>query len=148
MNLTKTKALRKVKNHIERRGKHTSFEATESMLMYWWKIINTAVFDNQLPPPKNFIIKEMKNVHGETEINLDTNEITFYIDSAIETREALICVLAHEMVHHWQQVKRTNVPRAVRMTHGKTFYQWKPIIEKRLGVKLEVVTDTDDVRID
>lgn len=148
MKITKTKALRKVKNHIEKRGKHTTFEITEGVLLYWWKLINIAVFDNALPQPKAFIIREMRDAWGQAEPCDKTNNTTFYIDPRIDTREALICILAHEMVHQWQHWARTNVPKDSRMSHGKTFYQWKPVIESKLGVKLEVETDAENVRVD
>lgn len=48
-----------------------------------------------------------------------------------DNREMFIAVLAHEMVHQWEQQTYG------RMTHGKNFFSWKEKF-KSLGLPLEV----------
>lgn len=101
--------------------------------MYWWRILNKAIFDDVLLPPENIIIERNNDSWGRCEGKRTYSKhdpVTIYISDEIDEREFLIEILAHEMVHQWEQQIYG------RMYHGKVFQSWLPKL-KELKIQLE-----------
>lgn len=102
--------------------------------MYWWRVLNRAVFDNELRMPYNVRIRKYNKYNdplgmcsGKDYSKL--HPVTFDIKEEMDDRKMFMDVLAHEMVHQWEQQTFGN------MTHGKNFYKWKRKL-KELGITL------------
>lgn len=155
--MLKKEAINKIQNHILKYGNCKKFSITTKMIKYWWNILNIAVFDSCLTPPK-FCIKSIRNSDGQVTYgecqgiyHIGANgskhlEVIIHINGdKIFTRQHFIAILVHEMVHNWQFEYREEVMHEKRMSHGTTFSQWRDIIENSVGVKLETYMDEDDV---
>lgn len=145
--MTKKQATNKIKNHILKYGNNTNFEITTRVINYWWNVLNICLFDNKLLKPKiktKYLPKIFADAGGEYKKKEDGYEVQVEIrfdPSKIYTRAHFICVLAHEMVHQYQFLYRSETHYSKRMDHGKTFYEWKDIIENIIGVKLTKYVD-------
>lgn len=95
--------------------------------------MNKALFDEVLLPPKLIIVAKMVDSWGQclTERSYSkSHPVTFTFSNEIDERDFFIQILAHEMVHQWEQQIYG------RMTHGKVFFSWKPTLN-RMGIALE-----------
>ena len=129
MKRTNAQARKKVRKHLERYGNQTDFVITQRLVMHWWSALNQAVFDGKLPKPVEIVVKLVKGAYAES-LPTNSDNVSIYIDSELKDREFFITVLVHEMVHQYEMVHYGE------MTHGPKFYEWKEIIEERVGVKL------------
>ena len=50
--MDKIQARKVIKSHIKKKGKSDKFTVTESLIMFWWYLLNKTVFDDKLSPPK------------------------------------------------------------------------------------------------
>lgn len=106
------------------------------MVKYWFTMLNRAVFDDALPKPKAIEVRVLYGAYGEAEAIpariKDLKDVIIRINERLDSRELFLCILTHEMVHHYQQIYHG------KMTHGKTFLEWRDIIEERIGLPLKV----------
>ena len=131
---------KRVKRHIKSRGASSDFEITESFCLYWWKLLNESIFDGKLKPPVRFEIRNFRNniagywkPYGKGDKN--TRRSIIGINSSITGRKTFLDVLVHEMVHQWEwEVQCCDAD--VKYHHGKDFYAWRPIIERRADLHL------------
>lgn len=122
-----TKAKKKLKRHLERYVADEEFEVTPQKMVYWFNVINAAVFSEKLPRP-TFTTKPLKHAWGYCSAGPLKIEIT--IDSDISSRDLFMSTLAHEMVHLWQHVFEG------RMSHVNSFTRWKRMFDKKIGIAL------------
>lgn len=127
--LTKIAARKKIVSHLVRRGHVADFKVTPILVRRWWNLLNKAVFNGKLPSPTQIECKAYHNVWGLCIVD-QNDEFQFKINSEFLDRKAFITVLAHEMVHQYEWVTYG------RMTHGKNFFAWKPILKKQLDITL------------
>lgn len=83
--------------------------------------------------PKDIIIRPHRDVWGYCISERNHSKytpITIEINEEIDNREFFIEILAHEMVHQWQQ------QFLGRMTHGASFFEWAPKL-RMLKINLE-----------
>lgn len=95
----------------------------------WYQIINREIFKNDLPAYTNFDIRKRR---GTWAYFMPSDEIPYRMGMKYPNEWFFVNILAHEMVHHWQEVKEYNVK------HNSSFYQWKPIFEEH-GLTLKRV---------
>lgn len=128
----------KVKNHIQKRGSESCFNVTESMILFWFRYLNAAVFNNKLPTPD--VISIFPYTERGTTLGFCISQgrrISLSLCEEYDDRKTFLTILVHELVHMHQVLFRTKVPYATRMSHGKTFYEWKDRIKRTVGLPLE-----------
>lgn len=129
--MNKVHARKKIKKHLKLNGEKYNFEVTPSLVMYWWHIFNHAIFDSKLIPPQQI---ECRNFHDGTlgwcRGYVSNRNVKMGLRRKFTSKRVFLTVLVHEMVHQWEQL--TNE----KMTHGKNFYFWKPIIQVHVGLPL------------
>lgn len=133
--MTKTEALKKIRNHLDKRSNH-SVTPSKRMIYYWWKVCNVALFNNKLYPPVIELsftpIKEWGYCSAVGE------DIEIGICPTIKTRGLFLATLIHEMVHQWEQQNYD------KMSHGKKYHSWKVRIKKSIGLDIHVDVDVDE----
>lgn len=82
------------------------------------KLLNEELFKGQLPPINYIDIKRRRGQWACYTVTT-TGQSLLCMNNRYESKNQFINVLAHELVHHWQNIN--NKP----MNHGKTFYHWK-----------------------
>lgn len=110
------------------------FQVTPSLVLYWWRILNEAIFDGQLKPPHKVYIRKFvrQDIWGTCQ-GWGASKllpVVFEMKEEYDDKEMFIAVLAHEMVHQWEQ------QTFGRMTHGKNFFAWADNL-KRVGLPLD-----------
>ncbi len=133
--LTKTKieARKKIVSHLKRRGHDSNFNVTPLLVMRWWNLLNQALFDSKLIPPRRIVVRAFRDDNGWCEPRSKKGHVNIGINSDLEDRKEFLMILAHEMVHQWQWTE------VGEMTHGKTFWQWKGPIKRILNLRLSEV---------
>jgi hypothetical protein len=131
-NLTKIAARKKITTHLKRRGHVADFKVTPVLVMRWWNLLNKAVFDDKLLPPRRIVVRAFREEWGWCQPMSKKGHVILGIHSEFMDRKQFIETLAHEMVHQWQWTFTGT------MTHGKTFREWAPILKKTLDLPLEV----------
>lgn len=126
------KSQRKITDHIFHRGHQSNFEVTPGMVLYWWRVLNKAVFDGILHPPTKIICRNFRN--GDlghcTATNGKKDDVHIAIRRQQYDRETFLTVLVHEMVHQYEWVTHKS------MSHGKTFNAWVNTIDNAIGLPL------------
>jgi len=133
--MTRQNAQEKIRDHLDRRSNH-SVEITQRIVRYWWNVCNVAIFNNKLYPPKQIIIKKLKDWGYCTALSKD--EVNIAIDSEIQTRGMFLSTLLHEMVHQWENQTYG------RMGHGKRYFSWKERIIAYIGLDIHIETAEED----
>ncbi len=123
----KQKAARK-KLKIEKYKTDEDFVITESLVAYWWRIINRAAFQGRMEQPE-IAVKKLRGKWGECTGHYKDGSVVIDISEEIRNRELLISIIAHEMVHQWQWKYRSN-----KMSHGDTFTAWKQWFKDKFGI--------------
>jgi len=109
---------------------------TESLVKHWWGALNHALFDGKLEQPLEIVVKRLKgqwgdcNVHKSYDKTCKRAPIIIRIAEDIDERNLFLSVLAHEMVHQWEQ------EQFGRQGHGKRFWSWEDRI-KSLGLEFD-----------
>ena len=100
--------------------------------------LNKAIFKSKLPPASE-INFEIGNITLKWWGYCEYNKSGFKIKLLPEyvNRKFFIAILAHEMVHVWEQVTYS------RMTHGPNFFGFKEIFEEN-GIELTKCYDHED----
>jgi hypothetical protein len=124
-------AKKKLKAHLEKTT-DVAFTPTEPVTWYWWRVINKAVFQDQLPHPSKIVIKKMRDAYGLCQANAKNNSCTITVSTIhITTRKLFLSTLCHEMCHQWQFHFGTG-----SLDHGANFKQWSEYFRKRFGIIL------------
>ena len=98
--------------------------------MRWWNLLNNALFDGKLLPPRKIVVKDFRDEYGWCLPMATKGHVQLGINSEFDDRKTFITILAHEMIHQWQWTV------IGEMTHGKTFWQWKDPLKKILNLPL------------
>ncbi len=123
------KAKKKLKAHLERYKHEEDFEVTDRKVLYWFGVINKAMFNNSLVKPI-FELKKIKSNWGECNCNKETRKIVVSIDTSIDSRDLFLATLAHEMVHVFQQQVEN------RQTHTDSYLDYKRKFKKKFNITL------------
>ena len=131
---------RKIKKHLRRNGDNL-IEVTPDVVMYWWRLLNEAIFNNELRPPKKVVCRNFRDgnlgfcVTGKRGRS-KKDPVVLGVRRELEDRRMFLEVLSHEMVHQYE--KQTNG----RMSHGVTyFYSWASTIQRTIGLPLRKLID-------
>lgn len=116
----------KIVTHLEK-YRNDNFEVTDNKVLYWWKIINKAAFNNRLDQPL-IVIRKLRGAWGICDVKGRENNLTITVNESINSRDLFISTIAHEMVHQWQWKKNQN------MHHSYNFIKWKRYFKKHYGI--------------
>ena len=130
--LTKIAARKKIVRHLRRRGHVADFKVTPVLVMRWWNLLNDALFDGKLIPPRTITVKNFRSIWGDCTPLAKKGHVHLKIASEFIDRKDFLSILAHEMIHQWQW---TDVGVG-EMTHGQTFWQWEPTLKRVLNLPL------------
>jgi len=102
--------------------KKVPYYPTEADTEMWFHIINRYIFDNQLSPFQNIVIKRMSHwwacVLHDDPVKNDTIELRMHMK--FPNKLHFIDALAHEMVHKWQlEINQDSG------YHNKYFFSWR-----------------------
>ena len=100
------------------------YKPTKSDIEYWFKIINDAVFKNKLPDFHKIRVRSLKDAWAWFEYFHDTGGFELQMHHTYASKQLFINILAHEMVHLYQQINNEPVG------HGKTFTVWAPAFKE------------------
>lgn len=132
------KARQKIKNHLKNNGHDTCFEVDHKLVRYWWHVLNHAVFDGQLTPPKRIICKNFReDTLGWCQQYMLNTNVRMGFRRHFTNRRVFLTVLVHEMVHQHELATRN------KMSHGKYFYAWRDKIKSTIGLPLNKLIDID-----
>lgn len=133
--MTKKKCLQDLQKYL---NSSRRANITKHSVLYWWKICNRAFFNNELVQPKCITIKKFRDKYGYcVKRGINQHNVEIAIASWITNRKEFISTLVHEMVHQWQYYHYGTA------SHGKTFKQWQPVIEK-YNIPLDVEGPADE----
>lgn len=86
-----------------------------------YRRLNLDIFKNKLPSAK-ICLKRLSGYYGEC--YFDGKKFNIKLNKRFRNKQFFLMVLAHEMVHVYEyQFLGT-------MTHGSSFYAWRPIFAK------------------
>lgn len=124
----KARARAKIRKHLVTKGETDNFVVTPTLVLYWWRELNHALFDDVLTMPKDIIVR--KRFRDDTLAWCQgwgyskNRPVVYALQEEYDSKEMFVWILAHEMVHHWEQQTHG------RMTHGKNFFSWKEKFKK------------------
>ena len=131
--MTKAQAKRKIKSHV--RNNSRAFEVTPRSVLLWWHLLNKAIFDDALSPPRRLEIRNFRDCSGWCQgcapERKNSDDVIMGIQRSQDNRAEFIHCLAHEMVHQWEWVELK------AMSHGKPFYEWSDRVEEITGAPLQ-----------
>ena len=135
--MTKIEARAKVKNHLKRHGRK-GINIDEKMVRRWWDVLNRAVFDEELTPPKKIVMRKFHGGDlGWCMPKGKTKFIELGIRSDLPTKEVFMTVLVHEMVHQKEWEEKQHI------AHGPFFYSWRDKVKERTGLHLSRLVDAE-----
>lgn len=121
-----------VKETLDHKGPYLT---SRRAINLWFRYINRAVFNKQLPNFHKIIIKKwLKQAMGQVCAYPDKNPKRFELEmiQRYETKKDFIETLAHEMIHLYQfAVKKDSG------NHNKIFYSFRPKF-KFIGLGLSI----------
>ena len=127
----------RIKQHIKERGKD-GIEVTPTFVLYWWHLLNHAIFGGILTPPKKIHCRNFRdNCFGWCNL-LSGHAVELGIRRELTDRKLFITVLVHEMVHQHEWEINHDIPR-----HGKSFLTWAPLIKRTLNLPLSQFIDDE-----
>jgi hypothetical protein len=123
--MRRKKAL-KLRHKIEREtlGHKGPYLTSRRAINRWFRYINRAVFNNELPKFDNIIIKKwLKRAMGQVCAYPDRNPKRFELEMLrkYHTKRDFIETLAHEMIHLYQFALKKDTGN-----HNSTFYSFRP----------------------
>ena len=121
--VSRSVAKKKLKDHIDKTPVTSLFTPTETVVWYWWHVVNKAVFNNELPHPI-ITVRKLRGAWG----NCNGQNIT--ISTTITNRHLFIATIAHEMCH--QYLYQT----LGKLNHGESFLKWKRYFKQTYGIIL------------
>jgi fumarate reductase subunit D len=129
-----------VKEHIKYKG-DVRVTTTETLVRYWWGVLNVAVFYGKLHKPVKVEIKGIRDSFAWAETNNKTKgRVNVRIQRKFLSKLLFLTILLHEMVHAWEHQHHTV------MGHGKRFFAWKNRIKWTIGLDLKESHIEDDYR--
>lgn len=136
--MTKDQAVSIVKTHLKNKGDVKHVEITEKMVLYWWRMLNFAVFKGKLHKPAKIKLVKHREEWAWIGPYGQHNQIELSIHPIFKTKRLFLAVLIHEMVHAWEHQTHNC------MGHGKRFYAWQNRVKRHTGLNLtEVIKETD-----
>jgi hypothetical protein len=122
--------LAKVMNDTEEQH----YETKETDCRFWFSILNKEIFDGRLCPVDEIDIRQRRMAYAyyECEEDEDYSYTRILMNNKYKSKQFFICVLCHEMCHHYQFLH--NEP----LGHGPSFMKWKEKINKK-GIDLRTV---------
>lgn len=135
--MDRIKARQRIKRHVKERGETSDFEVTPQLVLFWWHKLNSAVFNNELIPPKDIEIRKFRDCWGWCKTYQTKPDIILGITSDMWDRKTFLTVLVHEMVHMWEH------ETFGKMSHGQNFYFWQEKIKRNIGLQLNEYVDVD-----
>ena len=103
--------------------KKIPYYPTEADTLIWFHVINRYVFDNQLIPFENIVIKRIcywwACVYYDDGIK--HAPLVLHIHMKFPNKMHFVNVLGHEMVHKWQLDINLDTG-----AHNKHFFSWRP----------------------
>ena len=124
-------ARKRIVNHIRKQG-NTPVELSTRIVMYWWRILNQAVFYGKLPPPRQVKLVNHRNEFAWTYPSKQ-GRVRFTLRPRFVTRTQFLHVLVHEMVHGWEYME------CGKMSHGRLFKSWQNRIQTTTTLTLSRV---------
>jgi len=115
-------------------------EVTPSFVLYWWHMLNHALFDGILYPPTKIHCRNFHDgSYGWCLIDKDknTDDVELGLRRLFESRKQFITVLVHEMVHQHEWVYNRDID------HKDCFYSWKSHIKRILNLPLTEFIDDE-----
>lgn len=92
-------------------------------LKLWFDILNEQVFGDKLKPVKKFKVIDIKDFHAVYIFYKNSpkkkHKTTICVDCFFKSKKQFVEILAHEMVHHFQNSYGEHVG------HGATFLAWR-----------------------
>ena len=130
-----TTSAHKIRNHLRTRGEEW-VEVTPPLVLYWWRLLNEAVFNGILPIPTKV---HCRNFHdgsfGWCKVHKRSPRVEYGIRRELDTRFTFMEILAHEMVHHYEWITYKKV------SHGKNFFSWEHILMTTVGLPLNTIIE-------
>lgn len=98
------------------------FYPTEADVTSWFNTINSYIFDEQLTPFENIVIKRTHKIWAcVMYCDEKKTPISIRMNMKFPNKMHFVNVLAHEMVHKWQlEIKHDTG------CHNKHFFSWRP----------------------
>jgi hypothetical protein len=125
----------RITDHLHNRGHQSVFNVTPNLVMYWWKLLNWAVFRGKLTPPAQIICRNFRDGTLGYCAPCHTDDVHIGLRRQFDDREQFLTVLVHEMVHQYQWVTFN------KMSHGLTFNSWRIHIGRAIGLPLSEYVD-------
>lgn len=127
-------ARRRIKKHLKIKG-DDMLEVTPALVLYWWHVLNNALFYGILNPPSKI---HCRNFRSESEgwvtygwcMPDNYNTVEIGIRRQFDNRKQFLITLTHEMVHQYE------METLGKMSHGQSFYEWEPTIKRLLNLPL------------
>ena len=127
--MDKFKARAKIKKHVRTYNEGDQFEATHTLIRYWWNVINAAIFNDALTYPTRVTVRNIKGQKGACYPE-GVGNVGLQMNKHFDNKCQFLEVLVHEMVHtHEWQIEE-------KMSHGKSFFKWKTRINQQLKLPL------------
>lgn len=107
-------------------SERNEYTTTKKDCLYWFKIINRELFEDQLPPFTHIDVRWRRNqthafyksLHYGSGKNREIVSTQLCMNKKYPSKQFFITVLAHEMIHHFQFFNEE------RLGHGKSFTRW------------------------
>lgn len=117
-----------LKAKIEKDG-HKFVKTNKDAVKYWFNVINREIFKDKLPQFNNIRIVHLKNNHAQVvtddyDFDWVNDPIDLEINIHFRTFRLFINVLAHEMVHLWQEIGEV-AQDDIGKAHDGYFWSWK-----------------------
>lgn len=121
----------KLQASLARRG-HKTLYPTPALCRYWLRVLNTEVFDGQLPMPTDVVIGT-EQAWAAAAVFADDTSWVLEFSHERRTFRVFIDILAHEAVHAMVHLVDKV---SLRVTHGPPFMSYKSLLSKH-GIKLK-----------
>lgn len=121
-------AKKKIKCHLSKYRHNANFSISNTLVQYWFHVLNKAAFRNKLNTPA-FEVRKMKGYWGMCTEDAD-NTCIITISSDIDSKELFIATLAHEMVHQHQLLYENKI------SHHGSFLEWKRYFKRYFRITL------------
>lgn len=108
----------------------------------WFDVLNVVVFKNRLKEKFQTIeIRRRHKIWAEYIGQFYPNEkkdvvCGLKLTNRFPNKKFFVQILAHEMIHHFQFICERPRFNAKNVSHGKSFWKWKPIFKKH-GLNLK-----------
>ena len=90
----------------------------------WFHILNQQFFSNRLPMVNKFVVENIEDNYAyycyhDNKKHPDYGKTRIIMDKKYPSKKIFVEVLAHEMIHHFQNLHNE------RVGHGATFVAWR-----------------------